>query len=196
MKRYSRQRTLALNKHVDNVAAVSMHDVMTSLLVDLQLQQDAEAESFMQANVSKVRTNCVFGLHALYMMYMYNVFSYLCITIYRSELYDEFTSSVFDAQTELPKRQEQISYERRCNMLINVAAILFKSEQVSADSDDVIVQNLKDKYDALRDKILAEALVAQVSHGVVSYRLHIHVLHSICVKLQFSVLPNRNENYG
>ena len=55
-------------------------------------------------------------------------------------------------------------------MLINVAAILFKSEQVSADNDDVIVQNLKDKYDALRDKILAEALIAQVSHGVAAWR--------------------------
>ena len=93
MKRYSRQRTLALHKHVDDVAAVPMRDVMTSLLVDLQLQQDAEAESFMQANISKVRTNCVFSLHALYMMYMYNVFSSYVHhhTVYRSELYDEFT---------------------------------------------------------------------------------------------------------
>ena len=49
-------------------------------------------------------------------------------------------------------------------MLVNVAAILFRDELQSVESDDVIVQNLKDKYDALRDKILAEALLAQVSY--------------------------------
>ena len=66
-------------------------------------------------------------------------------------------------QSELPSRQEKIVYEKRCSMLVNVAAILFRDEPLSAESDDVIVQNLKDKYDALRDKILAEALLAQVS---------------------------------
>lgn len=55
--------------------------------------------------------------------------------------------------------------ERKTNSRRNVAYVVFSPEmslEMSVDTDADLVEALEGKYDALRDKLLAEALIKQV----------------------------------
>ena len=58
--------------------------------------------------------------------------------------------------------QEQTGYDMRTAVVANVATVLLRADVITSNSDDAIVQLLSDKYDALREKILNEAVIAQV----------------------------------
>ena len=58
--------------------------------------------------------------------------------------------------------QEQTSYDMRTAVVANVATVLLRADVITSNSDDAIVQLLSDKYDALREKILNEAVIAEV----------------------------------
>jgi len=62
----------------------------------------------------------------------------------------------------LTELQHMISKERKLNVCDNVAVIVFRAEALDGDSNTDLIEALDGKFDALRDKLLAEALLKQV----------------------------------
>ena len=64
--------------------------------------------------------------------------------------------------------QEQILEELRKNHCINIASLVFSPDVFQPDGEEVdpLVEALDGKYDALRDKLLMEALINQVICGM------------------------------
>lgn len=48
-------------------------------------------------------------------------------------------------------------------MADNVALVVLSPDPADGTKDDDVIQALQDKYDALKDKLLAEALMKEVS---------------------------------
>ena len=63
---------------------------------------------------------------------------------------------------ELIMLQTKIIQEKKVKVANNVAEVLLSPEQPKETGEHQLVQALENKYDTLKDKILAEALIAQV----------------------------------
>ena len=65
-------------------------------------------------------------------------------------------------ESDMVRLQVQIMEERKQQRADNVAEVLFAPERSRGVEGDVLAA-LESKYDALRDKLIIEALIAQVS---------------------------------
>ena len=52
-------------------------------------------------------------------------------------------------------------------MADNIALVVFSPEHLDGSTESEIIEALKGKYDALKDKLLAEALIKQVIFYVI-----------------------------
>ena len=66
---------------------------------------------------------------------------------------------------ELVELQNHHIEARQTETLSNVVTVVTRPEEVSDANDNELVQALEDKYDALRDKLIADALIKQVGES-------------------------------
>ena len=78
--------------------------------------------------------------------------------------------------------QEQILEELRKNHCINIASLVFAPNVFKPEGEEVdpLVEALDGKYDALRDKLLMQALINQVLYGI-GVCVFVSVCLSVCV---------------
>ncbi|XP_070192500.1 trichohyalin-like isoform X3 [Littorina saxatilis] len=70
-----------------------------------------------------------------------------------------------EESNEMIESQEQILEELRKNHCLNIASLVFSPETLTSEGEeevDPIVEALEGKYDALRDKLLLQALIDQI----------------------------------
>ena len=65
----------------------------------------------------------------------------------------------------LAKIQQVNIFDRKFGKNENVAVVVTTADVSTKAGDDELVEALENKYDTLRDKVLAESLMKQVSHG-------------------------------
>ena len=79
--------------------------------------------------------------------------------------FPEFVSFFFfhQSQAELAALKQKQEQERKTEVLENVATVLLEYDGTGSDQD--LVSALDQKYDALKDKLLLEALKKQLGKG-------------------------------
>lgn len=124
----------------------------------------------MQSSIEKAVTylNSSFNIFCWSMMKQFLLsklwsISYICI-VWEQFFETWFFSKLQDAE-ELQKMQIVQINDRKLNSRDNLAHVVLSPEMcldVSTDTDADLMEALEGKYDALRDKLLAEALIKQV----------------------------------
>ncbi|KAJ8301441.1 hypothetical protein KUTeg_020428 [Tegillarca granosa] len=76
-----------------------------------------------------------------------------------------FTLFINSSIDELVNTQQKQIQERKCCMIENVAIVIFTPETTGEDSETELLEALDGKFDALRDKLLAEALMRQLGES-------------------------------
>lgn len=62
----------------------------------------------------------------------------------------------------IQKEEKRILEETKSNMADNIALVVLSPDPSDGTTDDEVLEALKEKYDALKDKLLAEALLKEV----------------------------------
>lgn len=71
----------------------------------------------------------------------------------------------YQTQEELSAMKEKYEQERKDEVVENVATVLLEYDGTGSDND--LISALDQKYDALKDKLLLEAIKKQLGRGVV-----------------------------
>lgn len=71
----------------------------------------------------------------------------------------------YQTQEELSAMKEKYEQERKDEVVENVATVLLEYDGTGSDKD--LISALDQKYDALKDKLLLEAIKKQLGRGVV-----------------------------
>ena len=103
--------------------------------------------------------------HCLFVLYVRTSTPEAILTLIGELSIETYAYFLFTTQSDLVKVQESLLYERTAVMVSNVAAVVMAPEEIPDSGEDALIQTLEDKYDALRDKLIAEALLNQVSLG-------------------------------
>lgn len=107
--------------------------------------------------------------------------SYICI-VWEQFFETWFFSKLQDAE-ELQKMQIVQINDRKLNSRDNLAHVVLSPEMcldVSTDTDADLMEALEGKYDALRDKLLAEALIKQVRVTHWSFAVCVNLSSTLC----------------
>ena len=69
---------------------------------------------------------------------------------------------MFKSEDEISNYQHAILKDRESNIADNIAMVVFSPERSDGSTESDLIEALKGKYDALKDKLLAEALMKEV----------------------------------
>ena len=82
-----------------------------------------------------------------------------------THLTNDFFFFFYQTQEELSAMKEKHEQERKDEVVENVATVLLEYDGTGSDKD--LISALDQKYDALKDKLLLEAIKKQLGKGVV-----------------------------
>ena len=82
-----------------------------------------------------------------------------------THLTNDFFFFFYQTQEKLSAMKEKYEQERKDEVVENVATVLLEYDGTGSDKD--LISALDQKYDALKDKLLLEAIKKQLGRGVV-----------------------------
>lgn len=78
---------------------------------------------------------------------------------------------IFQSEDEISNFQNKILQDRKATMADNISLVVFSPEKSDGTTESDLIEALRGKYDALKDKLMAEALMKEVTETKVMAKI-------------------------